>query len=209
MVCNCSDLQVGSQRMQGVLLLVFTKFCHLPFLRGVQTQSTRTGLGGCWVSQHAARWAGGTAASVQSLPSAACGYTTLTLLIFNIGEVRKVTVIQFRGFFDDQMKSQRLREKARQSVCVLYIFRAKISQPCENQSNAVLTYRNKTVYKSNIFLVHTAKVRVRFRINYLLQIQYIYAYIQYIWDNILLQIDPIYIVSHRFYTDQQSYGDFF
>ncbi|XP_053542737.1 inositol polyphosphate 5-phosphatase K [Ictalurus punctatus] len=39
---------VASQRMQGVLLLVFSKFCHLPFLRGIQTQSTRTGLGGCW-----------------------------------------------------------------------------------------------------------------------------------------------------------------
>ncbi|XP_016102721.1 inositol polyphosphate 5-phosphatase K-like [Sinocyclocheilus grahami] len=39
---------VASQRMQGVFLLVFSKFCHLPFLRGVQTQSTRTGLGGCW-----------------------------------------------------------------------------------------------------------------------------------------------------------------
>nr|XP_057912957.1 inositol polyphosphate 5-phosphatase K [Doryrhamphus excisus] len=39
---------VASQRMQGVLLLVFSKFCHLPFLRGMQTQSTRTGLGGCW-----------------------------------------------------------------------------------------------------------------------------------------------------------------
>uniref|UniRef100_A0A8C1IGH4 phosphoinositide 5-phosphatase n=1 Tax=Cyprinus carpio TaxID=7962 RepID=A0A8C1IGH4_CYPCA len=35
--------------MQGVFLLVFSKFCHLPFLRGVQTQSTRTGLGGYWV----------------------------------------------------------------------------------------------------------------------------------------------------------------
>ncbi|KAM9841490.1 inositol polyphosphate 5-phosphatase K [Aulostomus maculatus] len=39
---------VASQRMQGVLLLVFSKFLHLPFLRGVQTQSTRTGLGGYW-----------------------------------------------------------------------------------------------------------------------------------------------------------------
>uniref|UniRef100_A0A8C1JSA3 Phosphatidylinositol 4,5-bisphosphate 5-phosphatase A n=1 Tax=Cyprinus carpio TaxID=7962 RepID=A0A8C1JSA3_CYPCA len=39
---------VASQRMQGVFLLVFCKFCHLPFLRGVQTQSTRTGLGGYW-----------------------------------------------------------------------------------------------------------------------------------------------------------------
>lgn len=35
--------------MQGVLLLVFSKFCHLPFLRGVQRESTRTGLGGYWV----------------------------------------------------------------------------------------------------------------------------------------------------------------
>lgn len=35
--------------MQGLLLLVFSRFQHLPFLRGVQTQSTRTGLGGCWV----------------------------------------------------------------------------------------------------------------------------------------------------------------
>lgn len=35
--------------MQGVLLLVFSKWCHLPFLRGVQTESTRTGLGGYWV----------------------------------------------------------------------------------------------------------------------------------------------------------------
>uniref|UniRef100_A0A8C1Q422 Inositol polyphosphate-5-phosphatase Ja n=1 Tax=Cyprinus carpio TaxID=7962 RepID=A0A8C1Q422_CYPCA len=40
---------VASRRMQGVFLLVFSKFCHLPFLRGVQTQSTRTGLGGYWV----------------------------------------------------------------------------------------------------------------------------------------------------------------
>ncbi|KAK5878909.1 hypothetical protein CesoFtcFv8_024273 [Champsocephalus esox] len=39
---------VASQRMQGVLLLVFSKWCHLPFLRGVQTESTRTGLGGYW-----------------------------------------------------------------------------------------------------------------------------------------------------------------
>ncbi|KAG7513083.1 inositol polyphosphate 5-phosphatase K-like [Solea senegalensis] len=39
---------VASQRMQGVLLLVFSKSCHLPFLRGVQTERTRTGLGGYW-----------------------------------------------------------------------------------------------------------------------------------------------------------------
>ncbi|MGH0145400.1 UNVERIFIED_CONTAM: hypothetical protein FKN15_048864 [Acipenser sinensis] len=34
--------------MQGVFLLVFAKYYHLPFLRGVQTESTRTGLGGYW-----------------------------------------------------------------------------------------------------------------------------------------------------------------
>ncbi|KAK7934010.1 hypothetical protein WMY93_004906 [Mugilogobius chulae] len=39
---------VTSQRMQGVLLLVFAKYFHLPFLRGVQTETTRTGLGGYW-----------------------------------------------------------------------------------------------------------------------------------------------------------------
>lgn len=44
-----SVLQVTSQRMQGLLLLVFAKYFHLPFLRGVQTETTRTGLGGYWV----------------------------------------------------------------------------------------------------------------------------------------------------------------
>ncbi|XP_072520851.1 inositol polyphosphate 5-phosphatase K [Salminus brasiliensis] len=39
---------VTSQRMQGVLLLVFSKYYHLPFIRGVQTENTRTGLGGIW-----------------------------------------------------------------------------------------------------------------------------------------------------------------
>ncbi|XP_053181519.1 phosphatidylinositol 4,5-bisphosphate 5-phosphatase A [Scomber japonicus] len=39
---------VASQRMQGLLLLIFAKYYHLPFLRGVQTETTRTGLGGYW-----------------------------------------------------------------------------------------------------------------------------------------------------------------
>ncbi|KAM9446169.1 inositol polyphosphate 5-phosphatase K isoform 2-T2 [Clarias gariepinus] len=39
---------VTSQRMQGVLLLVFAKYYHLPFIRGIQTENTRTGLGGIW-----------------------------------------------------------------------------------------------------------------------------------------------------------------
>lgn len=36
--------------MQGVILLLFAKYYHLPFLRNVQTDCTRTGLGGYWVS---------------------------------------------------------------------------------------------------------------------------------------------------------------
>ncbi|XP_013872784.1 phosphatidylinositol 4,5-bisphosphate 5-phosphatase A isoform X2 [Austrofundulus limnaeus] len=39
---------VTSQRMQGLLLLIFAKYFHLPFLRGIQTETTRTGLGGYW-----------------------------------------------------------------------------------------------------------------------------------------------------------------
>nr|XP_054326343.1 phosphatidylinositol 4,5-bisphosphate 5-phosphatase A isoform X4 [Pongo pygmaeus] len=40
--------QVSSVRMQGVILLLFAKYYHLPFLRDVQTDCTRTGLGGYW-----------------------------------------------------------------------------------------------------------------------------------------------------------------
>lgn len=36
--------------MQGVILLVFAKYYHLPFLQDIQTDCTRTGLGGYWVS---------------------------------------------------------------------------------------------------------------------------------------------------------------
>lgn len=43
-------LQVSTVRMQGVILLLFAKYYHLPFLRDVQTDCTRTGLGGYWVS---------------------------------------------------------------------------------------------------------------------------------------------------------------
>uniref|UniRef100_A0A3P9QBY7 Inositol polyphosphate-5-phosphatase J n=1 Tax=Poecilia reticulata TaxID=8081 RepID=A0A3P9QBY7_POERE len=39
---------VTSERMQGLILLVFAKYFHLPFIRGVQTETTRTGLGGYW-----------------------------------------------------------------------------------------------------------------------------------------------------------------
>ncbi|XP_018411019.1 PREDICTED: phosphatidylinositol 4,5-bisphosphate 5-phosphatase A isoform X1 [Nanorana parkeri] len=43
-----SYVLVSSVRMQGCLLLVFAKYYHLPFLRDVQTDCTRTGLGGYW-----------------------------------------------------------------------------------------------------------------------------------------------------------------
>ncbi|XP_010949653.2 phosphatidylinositol 4,5-bisphosphate 5-phosphatase A [Camelus bactrianus] len=39
---------VSTVRMQGVILLLFAKYYHLPFLRNVQTDCTRTGLGGYW-----------------------------------------------------------------------------------------------------------------------------------------------------------------
>lgn len=41
--------QITSERMQGLILLVFAKYFHLPFLRGVLTETTRTGMGGYWV----------------------------------------------------------------------------------------------------------------------------------------------------------------
>ncbi|KAL2298674.1 hypothetical protein Nmel_015680 [Mimus melanotis] len=40
--------QVSTVRMQGVILLVFAKYYHLPFLHDIQTDCTRTGLGGYW-----------------------------------------------------------------------------------------------------------------------------------------------------------------
>ncbi|XP_072271358.1 phosphatidylinositol 4,5-bisphosphate 5-phosphatase A isoform X2 [Pyxicephalus adspersus] len=43
-----SYVLVSSVRMQGCLLLVFAKYYHLPFLRDIQTDCTRTGLGGYW-----------------------------------------------------------------------------------------------------------------------------------------------------------------
>ncbi|OCT98111.1 hypothetical protein XELAEV_18010339mg [Xenopus laevis] len=43
-----SYVLVSSVRMQGCLLLVFSKYFHLPFLRDIQTDCTRTGLGGYW-----------------------------------------------------------------------------------------------------------------------------------------------------------------
>ncbi|XP_044845329.1 phosphatidylinositol 4,5-bisphosphate 5-phosphatase A isoform X2 [Mauremys mutica] len=39
---------VSTVRMQGVILLLFAKYYHLPFLQNIQTDCTRTGLGGYW-----------------------------------------------------------------------------------------------------------------------------------------------------------------
>lgn len=36
-------------RMQGLLLLVFAKQLHLPFIRNIQATYTRTGFFGYWV----------------------------------------------------------------------------------------------------------------------------------------------------------------
>ncbi|XP_070591642.1 inositol polyphosphate 5-phosphatase K [Erythrolamprus reginae] len=41
-------VRVSSVRMQGLLLLLFAKQAHLPFIRGVRSQFTRTGLHGYW-----------------------------------------------------------------------------------------------------------------------------------------------------------------
>ncbi|XP_053131241.1 inositol polyphosphate 5-phosphatase K isoform X2 [Hemicordylus capensis] len=41
-------VKVSSIRMQGLLLLIFAKHAHLPFIRDIQSQFTRTGLYGYW-----------------------------------------------------------------------------------------------------------------------------------------------------------------
>ncbi|XP_062815792.1 inositol polyphosphate 5-phosphatase K isoform X3 [Anolis carolinensis] len=41
-------VRVSSIRMQGLLLLVFAKQAHLPFIRDIRSQFTRTGLYGYW-----------------------------------------------------------------------------------------------------------------------------------------------------------------
>ncbi|NXA37943.1 PI5PA phosphatase, partial [Eudromia elegans] len=43
-----SFVLVSTVRMQGLFLLLFAKYRHLPFLQDIQTDCTRTGLGGCW-----------------------------------------------------------------------------------------------------------------------------------------------------------------
>ncbi|KAG7280195.1 hypothetical protein CRUP_037556, partial [Coryphaenoides rupestris] len=43
-------VKVASVRMQGLLLLLFTKQTHVPFIRDVRTTYTRTGIFGYWPS---------------------------------------------------------------------------------------------------------------------------------------------------------------
>ncbi|XP_026653102.1 phosphatidylinositol 4,5-bisphosphate 5-phosphatase A isoform X2 [Zonotrichia albicollis] len=47
---------VSTVRMQGVILLVFAKYYHLPFLQDIQTDCTRTGLGGYWLNIAKSTW---------------------------------------------------------------------------------------------------------------------------------------------------------
>jgi inositol polyphosphate 5-phosphatase INPP5J/K len=42
---------VKSEHMQGLLLTVFAKRLHIMHLREIETEYTRTGLGGIWVSR--------------------------------------------------------------------------------------------------------------------------------------------------------------
>lgn len=45
-----SFVKVSSVRMQGLLLLIFAKYQHLPFIQVLSTKSTPTGLFGYWAS---------------------------------------------------------------------------------------------------------------------------------------------------------------
>ncbi|XP_054858033.1 inositol polyphosphate 5-phosphatase K [Eublepharis macularius] len=45
---SLSYVKVSSIRMQGLLLLIFAKHGHLPYIRNIQSQFTRTGLYGYW-----------------------------------------------------------------------------------------------------------------------------------------------------------------
>ncbi|XP_038058902.1 phosphatidylinositol 4,5-bisphosphate 5-phosphatase A-like [Patiria miniata] len=47
-VCEKGYVMVSSIRLQGIVQLLFARMVHLPFLRDIQTDFTRTGLGGTW-----------------------------------------------------------------------------------------------------------------------------------------------------------------
>ncbi|XP_043910283.1 inositol polyphosphate 5-phosphatase K isoform X2 [Protopterus annectens] len=41
-------VKISSLRMQGLLLLIFVKYCHIPFIRDIKSSYTRSGLYGYW-----------------------------------------------------------------------------------------------------------------------------------------------------------------
>ncbi|XP_071790794.1 phosphatidylinositol 4,5-bisphosphate 5-phosphatase A-like [Asterias amurensis] len=47
-VCSKGYVMVSSVRLQGIVQLLFVRMLHLPFIRDIQTDFTRTGLGGTW-----------------------------------------------------------------------------------------------------------------------------------------------------------------
>lgn len=51
----CPLLQISQVRMQGLLLLVFAKYQHLPYIQIISTKSTPTGLYGYWVRTELSR----------------------------------------------------------------------------------------------------------------------------------------------------------
>lgn len=53
-VCNRGYVLVSSNRLQGLLILLYARMLHLPFLHNIHTACTRTGLGGVWGNKGAA-----------------------------------------------------------------------------------------------------------------------------------------------------------
>lgn len=51
-LCRQGYVVAKSQRLQGIMLLVYTQLKHLPHLRDIVAQYTKTGLGGFWVSKY-------------------------------------------------------------------------------------------------------------------------------------------------------------
>ncbi|XP_041455927.1 phosphatidylinositol 4,5-bisphosphate 5-phosphatase A-like [Lytechinus variegatus] len=47
-VCPKGYVMINSVRLQGLVILLYVRMLHLPFIHNVQTALTRTGLGGVW-----------------------------------------------------------------------------------------------------------------------------------------------------------------
>lgn len=52
LLCVRGYVGIKSEQMQGLLLVVFTKREHLLHVTEVETEYTRTGLGGIWVNNN-------------------------------------------------------------------------------------------------------------------------------------------------------------